>query len=157
MSSEESPLYKTANTATGDVPNFGRIGTGDIPSRPNKPSRVSGEYPVRNIVWYQFSSSDIRSIGVAQAASVISFSLGTWTLSEWLDFKKDIAQAALSKQPVSDFLQNLASAFFILWICFWAIGLIAFFWQGLELRRIKVEHGEMTVFQKIRNFWRVSR
>ncbi|MCI0564219.1 MAG: hypothetical protein MN733_37565 [Nitrososphaera sp.] len=118
-----------------------------------RPVQVRGNYPVREVTWYQFNSSDIRSIGVAQAAATIFAALGTFALSNYIDFSKDITLAEQDGRDVPQFLYNIADLSFWAWIIFWAVAIVAFLWQGNELMRIKAEHKVPTWLNKIRNWW----
>lgn len=129
------------------------VGGGD---RRTRPIQVAGHYPVRTITFYQFSASDIRSIGVAQAATTICASIGTFALSWYIDFSKDIALAVSAKQPVDDLLRSVVEVSFWSWVVFWAVALAAFLWQGNELGRIKEEHGETTWVRGFLNWLRRS-
>jgi hypothetical protein len=97
---------------------------------------------VRLTRYYQFSSSDLRSIGIAQAASIICASIGTFAFSQYLEFSKDVTLAEASKTPVPEFLNGVVRIALWTWIVFWALAIAAFLWQGSEMRRIKAEHGE---------------
>ena len=136
-----------------------KSGASPAPARPQKtgtssrPVQVAGEYPMRKVTYYQFSTSDIRSIGLAQAAAAVFAALGTFALSSYLDFSKDITLAEEAGQGAPEFLQTVADLSFWVWIVFWVIAALAFFWQGNELSRIKVEHGELTLWRKARNRW----
>ena len=77
------------------------------------------------MTFYQFSTSDIRSIGVAQAAATICAALGTFALSNYLDFGKDIALAEEAEQAVPDFLHSMIILSFWAWIVFWGIAVLA--------------------------------
>jgi hypothetical protein len=141
-----SPEKFDAATAGGvtAITKSGSVGT--------RPKQVVGEYPMRLTRYYQFSSSDLRSIGVAQAASIICASIGTFAFSEYLEFSKDVTLAEASKTPVPEFLDTVVSIAFWTWIVFWGIAAWAFLWQGNELRRIKAEHGEPNWRTKLGNW-----
>lgn len=140
-----------------DVPE--KSGASPAPARPQKsstssrPVQVSGKYPVRQVTWYQFSTSDIRSIGLAQVAATICAAIGTFALSLYLDFSKDITLAEKANQTIPEFLQTVADLSFWAWIVFWVIAVLAFFWQQDELSRIKAEHGELTFWRKAKVWW----
>ena len=106
---------------------------------------------MRVVRWYQFSTSDIRSIGAAQAAATIFAAVGTFALSHYLDLSKDIA---LAGEKAPEYLINVAS--FAFWSCLisWLLAFVAFVWQGLELNRVKQEHGEASVGLRFSNLWR---
>lgn len=140
-----------------DVPE--KSGASPAPARPQKsstssrPVQVSGKYPVRQVTWYQFSTSDIRSIGLAQVAATVCAAIGTFALSLYLDFSKDITLAEEAGQSAPEFLQTVADLFFWSWIVFWVIAVLAFVWQRNELGRIKAEHGELTLWRKAKDWW----
>lgn len=117
---------------------------------PTRPRQIVGQYPPRHVIYYQFSTSDIRSIGLAQAAATILAAMGTFALSQYLDFSKDITLAEKAGQAVPPFFHNVADLSFWTWIVFWVFAGLAFIWQRNELRRIKAEHGELTIWQKIK-------
>lgn len=118
----------------------------------NRPKRVEGVYPMRYTTYYQFSSSDIRSIGVAQAATTFFAAAGTFSMSYFFDIGKDIAVMDSSQLGVN-YLQNVANLCLTAWAVFWFIAVVAFIWQGVELRRIKAEHGEATYSAKVKTWW----
>lgn len=122
-------------------------------STSTRPVQVRGNYPVREVTWYQFNSSDIRSIGVAQAAATIFAALGTFALSNYIDFSKDITLAERAGENIPDFLHTITDLTFWAWIVFWAVAIIAFIWQGNELMRIKAEHNVPTWSGRIRDWW----
>lgn len=153
MAEKEIPANAGANNVAntaGGIPFTTNESAGTASARPpTKPSRIHGKYPVRSVTYYQFNSSDIRSIGVAQAAATILFSLGTAAFFMYLDFSKDIAMATQAKQLIPQFLQDLTSYALAAWKIFWIFGALSFGWQGLELRRIKREHGEVFSWKKL--------
>lgn len=121
------------------------------------PKQVAGNYPMRQVTYYQINNSDIRSIGVAQAAATICAALGTFFLSTYLDFAKDLALATANDQTPPPFLQGIVNLTFWAWLIFWCIALFAFLWQGNELRRIKSEHGEpsnlIRILSRLLSWW----
>jgi hypothetical protein len=122
-------------------------------TRPRKRSRIRERNPMRLVTWYTVNNTDIRNIGVAQAATVAAFSIGTWALDKYLDLQKDIAQANASHQQLSNYVLNLEEAFRVLWIILWVVGVISLVWQSSEWRRIRTEHGEMTWRERIKKLW----
>lgn len=119
----------------------------------SRPRQVAGKYPMRQVTYYQFNTSDIRSIGIAQAAATLFAALGTFALSLYLDYSKDITLAVEQKQNVPQFLHDVANISFWAWIAFWVLALLAFIYQRNELGRIKTEHGEPTLRQRINSWW----
>ena len=122
-------------------------------STATRPRQVAGNYPMRQVTYYQFSTSDIRSIGFAQAAATICAAIGTFALSGYLEFNKDIALAQEAGQPTPEFLETITNLSFWAWLVFWGVAVLAFVWQGNELRRVKVEHGELTLLEKFQAWW----
>lgn len=120
----------------------------------SRPRQIAGKYPQRQMTYYQISSSEIRSIGVAQAFATIFAAMGTFALSSYLDFKKDIALALHAGQEVPPFLDSVTDLVFWAWIVFWAVAIGAFGYQGVELRRIKAEHGELAPWTRAWNRWK---
>ena len=108
---------------------------------------------MRQVTYYQINSSDMRSIGVAQAAATICAAIGTFALSSYLDFSKDITLATKTNENVPEFLHTVASLSFWMWIVFWVIAVLAFIWQRNELSRIKAEHGDPTLRQRLGAYW----
>lgn len=102
------------------------------------------------MTYYQFSTSDIRSIGVAQWGALFCASIGTWALTNYLDFSKDITLAKNAGQDVPDFLDKFTAITFSAWIIFWVAAVVAFIWQDSELQRIKKEHGESSRTEKLK-------
>lgn len=141
----EMPVDAVQDEKSGSTPS---------PTSNKRPVQVRGEYPVRLTTYYQFSKSDIRTIGVAQAASTILVALGTFALSFYLEFSKEIAAIIEAENTPDKLLQNISDICFWAWIIFWVLAFIAFLWQGGELRRIKEEHGEPTLSSRISAFWR---
>ncbi len=158
------PEFRPEATSASSGANFGlpsiknvpeKSAGGPKPNRPqasgtaNKPSRVAGNYPMREVTWYQISTSDIRLIGALQAATTVFFAIGTFLLSNYLDFSKDIILAEQAKTTVPTFLRNVAALGLGGWIGSWLIALAAFLWQGAEVRRVKKEHGELPLWGRI--------
>ena len=106
--------------------------------------------PVRKITWFQFSSSDIRSIGVAQAASTIFAALGTFAMSTYWDLSKDLALAEANNDAIPDALLTISNITLGGGLVFWFLSIAAFLWQGSELSRIKAEHGHDGWYQRLR-------
>lgn len=149
-------------TSDSGIPQEGlpeKSGASPAPARPQKsetfsrPVQVSGKYPVRQVTYYQFSTSDIRSIGLAQAAATIFAAIGTFALSSYLDFGKDITLAEEAGQTAPQFLHNVTELSFWAWIVSWVLAALAFVWQRNELSRIKIEHGELTLWRKAGVWW----
>lgn len=99
---------------------------------------------MRYVRWYQVNTSDIRSIGVAQAAATFFAAIGTFALSTYIDFSKDISAAESSGAKPAQFLKDVVNLAYWGWIFFWFLALMVLLWQGSELRRIKSEHREVT-------------
>jgi hypothetical protein len=139
----------------GDIPSGGESnygGTfpttgGSTPHR-TRPVQVAGHYPERHVTWYQVSTSDARLLGIAQAVTTVFASLGTFALSQYLEIWRD---SAASNQLLSTFVSNLM---FYGWLVFWVIAGGAFVWRQSEWERIRREHGEPSLPNRIRNWWR---
>lgn len=140
---------------TGTQPGWHSGTTGEDTQTPRtRPVQVAGEYPVRQVTWYQINNSDLRSIGIAQAVSTFFAAIGTFMLSLYIEFSKDIALNESADQPVPDFLQSVTSFVYWGWLAFWGVAIISFLWQGLEIRRIKREHGDTSLWQKCQSYWK---
>ena len=111
------------------------------------------------MTYYQISRSDLRTIGVAHVATTIFGSIGTFALAIYFDFNKDITLAVQDEKAVPQFLNDVANISFWAWLVFWFLALLAYLWQGNELRRIRAEHGELTIWKKICGWgvWRTFR
>lgn len=114
-----------------------------------RPRQIVGHYPPRRVTYYQFSTSDVRSIGIAQAVVTVFAALGTFALSIYLDFGKDITLATGEGESAPQFLYDIESIAFYSWLVFWGLAICAFIYQRTELRRIKAEHGEPSLLSKI--------
>ena len=119
-----------------------------------RPRQIAGKYPQRQMTYYQISTSDLRSIGVAHAATTICIAIGTFALAAYMDFSKDITIAIEGNQPVPQFLYDIAELSYWGWLVFWFIALVAFIWGKSELSRIKEEHGEHTFWSKVKARWK---
>ncbi len=119
-----------------------------------RPVQVQGSYPVRKTTYYLFSNRDIRSIGYTQAASAIFAAFGTFALSVYLDFSKDLRIIEESNKTPDEYMENVSNVSLSLWIIFWLLALAAFWWQKSEIRRIKEEHGELTFLTRFINKWK---
>ena len=128
-----APLQSSASTATA-----------------TRPRQIVGHYPARHVTYYQFSTSDVRSIGIAQMAVAVFAALGTFALSIYLDFGKDITLAMNEGESAPQFLYDIENIAFYSWLVFWGLAVCAFIYQRTELRRIKAEHGEPSLLSKIR-------
>lgn len=118
----------------------------------SRPKQVRGDYPVRKITWYQVNTSDIRSIGVAQAAATVFAALGTFALSSYLDLKKEMVLNEENTRA-ANFLDPVADLAFGAWLVFWGIAIVAFVWQVWELGRIKEESGNPSFLRSIIKGW----
>ena len=107
-----------------------------------RPRQVAGSYPMRQVTWYQVSTSDLRSLGVAQAATTIFAAMGTFALSLYFDYSGNIALAQSSSQTPPAFLVQIANVTWWAWLGFWVLALGAFGWRRSEWARIRMEHGE---------------
>lgn len=116
---------------------------------PTRPRQIVGHYPPRRVTYYQFSTSDVRSIGIAQAVVTVFAALGTFALSIYLDFGKDITMATDKGESAPQFLYDIENIAFYSWLVFWGLAVCAFIYQRTELRRIKAEHGEPSLLSKI--------
>ena len=105
---------------------------------------------MRTITWYQINTSDIRNIGVAQAAVTFFAAFGTFALSVFVELQKDIA---IAPDDVKPYLESTANLWHFVWAIFWIVAAVAFFWQGNELARIKEESGVPTYRTKNRDWW----
>ena len=86
---KEQPPDATASPVGGDT---GGTPRRDAPNKPvisSRPVQVAGKYPVREVTYYQFNTSDIRSIGLAQAAATVLAAIGTFALSSALTQTND--------------------------------------------------------------------
>ena len=119
-----------------------------------RPRQVAGNYPQRQMTYYQISTSDLRSIGVAQAATTICVAIGTFALAAYIDFNKDITIATEGGQTVPPFLNDIANLSYWVWLVFWGIALVSFIWRRSALSQIKKEHGEPTFRAKLRDLWK---
>lgn len=117
-----------------------------------RPVQVSGSYPVRQVTWFQISNSDLRSIGVAQATATFFSALGTFALSQYLEFNKDASLLMQQNKLVPSYLSNFVELAFWSWVVFWLMAVLAFFWHRSELGRIKEEHGVFTLSRRIRRW-----
>ena len=120
-----------------------KSGTGSEPppptkaSRSTRPKQIRGRYPPRKVTWYQISTSDLRSMGIAQAGTTVFAAMGTFALSIYIEFSKDIALLGPDKKEVAQVLQDTADLAFWTMIFCWTIAVFAFIWRGSDLRRIK--------------------
>lgn len=114
-----------------------------------RPRQIVGHYPPRHVTYYQFSTSDVRSIGIAQVAVAVFAALGTFALSIYLDFGKDITLATGEGESAPRFLYDIESIALYSWLVFWGLAVCAFIYTNTELRRIKAEHGEPSLLSKI--------
>lgn len=121
------------------------------PTLPTRPKQVVGSYPVRQVIWLQISTSDIRSIGIAQLVATISSAIGTFALSVYLDFSKDLTLDTQAGKQASDLLNAVVHISYWSWIIFWIIAAAAFIFQGTEYSRLKAEHGLPSVYGKIKS------
>jgi hypothetical protein len=131
-------------------PGAGQVRSGGSAGTSTRPRQVAGAYPMRKVTYYQISTSDIRSIGVAQVATTLFASVGAFALSLYLDYNKDIALAELGEAGVPSFLRELSNVAFWAWLFFWILATFAFFWRQSEWSRIKIEHGESSILSRIK-------
>jgi hypothetical protein len=104
---------------------------------------------MRQVTWYQFSSSDLRSIGVAHVVTTLFAAAGTFALSNHLEFNKDITLALQNNQNVPLLLQGISDLLFWVWVFCWVCAAVSFIWQRNELQRIKEEHGEVMLWKQL--------
>ena len=127
----------------------------------NVPKQVAGSYPMRQVTWYQINNSDLRSIGVAQVVTTFFAALGTFALAIYLEYNKDLAllnatlkaNNQLSSTTSSPYLELIVNLSLWAWLICWGFALIAFVWKETELRRIKSEHGEPNIWQRLKMRW----
>ncbi len=109
---------------------------------------------MRRVTWYQVSASDFRNVGLVQIATTFFGAIGTFALSIYLDYSKDVAIARSAKSSIPAFVETAANIAFWAWIIFWFVALALLIWQGTELHRIKVEHGQKPFYERIIDYWK---
>jgi len=138
-----------------------KTGASGLPAAPEqtgtpatRPRQIAGQYPQRQMTWYHISTSDLRSIGIAQNAATICVGIGTFAIATYIDFNKDIAIAESSGQQLPRLFDVAADLLLIFGVIFWLLAVIAFLWRRSELSRIKEEHGEQTLRSKLIGRWK---
>lgn len=129
-----------------------RISTGKTkPATTQRSSRVAGRYRDRIVIYYHFSSSDIRHIKAANIIAAVFFGVGAWLLTNFVEFSKDIT---LAGENAPTLLTSVTQVLLVGWILCWMISAVAIFWQAREIHRIKMEHGDPGLWQRFMNWAR---
>lgn len=117
----------------------------------SRPVQARGNYPERTVTWYHISRSDIRNLSVASWATTLFTAVGTYGLTVYLDFSKDIQLSTEAPEHSVELLSSVAAIAFAGWIFCWAMALVAFLWRERELLLIKEEHGELPWWKRFRS------
>jgi len=117
---------------------------------------VAPIYRERTVNYFNFSESDIRHINVANICTAIFAAIGTFALTAYFDFSKDLA---IADDKAPELLVRVTSLLFWSWLVCWGLAAIAFLWLRNEIQRIKEEHGVLPPSKRLFNWMkdRVSR
>ncbi len=137
------------------------VGTDPAPQLVANPAKSKGkpkygktlnEYPARTVTYYQISTSDLMVLGASQFATTLFTSGGTFCLSIYLDYKKDVDAAGHAAEVA---LINTANNWFYASLFLFILASICFLFRKLELSRIVSEHGdEVTLVGAIKSRWK---